>query len=80
VKTVINEMTAKLKAMGPLGLPEKFEAWDAEVIELARGISGGPRPPVAPGTTDGSAADTLRVPAANRPCPGQPGKPEVAHA
>jgi F420-non-reducing hydrogenase iron-sulfur subunit len=41
VKTVINEMTAKLKALGPLSLPEKFELWDAEVIELARRIRRG---------------------------------------
>jgi F420-non-reducing hydrogenase iron-sulfur subunit len=36
VKTVINEMTAQLKALGPLGLPGKFVSWDHEVIELAR--------------------------------------------
>ncbi len=36
VKTVINEMTAQLRALGPLGLPGRFEAWDQEVIALAR--------------------------------------------
>jgi F420-non-reducing hydrogenase iron-sulfur subunit len=36
VKTVINEMTAQIKALGPLGLPQKFEAWDQEVIAQAR--------------------------------------------
>ncbi len=36
VKTVINEMTAQLRALGPLGLPAKFEGWDEEVIALAR--------------------------------------------
>jgi F420-non-reducing hydrogenase iron-sulfur subunit len=36
VKSVINEMTAQIKALGPLGLPEKFAEWDQEVIELAR--------------------------------------------
>ena len=36
VKSVINEMTAQLKALGPLGMPEKFESWDQEVIEIAR--------------------------------------------
>ena len=35
VKTVINEMTAQLKVLGPLGVPQKFEAWDREVTELA---------------------------------------------
>ncbi len=36
VKTVINEMTQQLKALGPLDLPQKFADWDAEVIALAR--------------------------------------------
>ena len=36
VKTVINEMTAQLTALGPLGLPQKFAEWDQEVIALAR--------------------------------------------
>lgn len=36
VKSVINEMTAQITALGPLGLPEKFAAWDEEVIEIAR--------------------------------------------
>jgi len=36
VKTVINDMTAQIKALGPLGLPQKFEEWDQEVIALAR--------------------------------------------
>jgi len=38
VKTVINEMTAQLKALGPLGVPAKFETWDREVTELARRV------------------------------------------
>jgi F420-non-reducing hydrogenase iron-sulfur subunit len=36
VKSVINAMTAQLKALGPLGLPQKFEEWDQEVIALAQ--------------------------------------------
>ncbi len=36
VKSVINEMTTQIKALGPLELPEKFASWDQEVIELAR--------------------------------------------
>ena len=36
VKTVINEMTAQITALGPLGLPQKFAEWDQEVIALAR--------------------------------------------
>lgn len=33
VKTVINEMTADLKRLGPLKLPAKFVEWDVEAIE-----------------------------------------------
>ncbi len=36
VKFVINEMTAQLRALGPLGLPEKSAIWDQEIIALAR--------------------------------------------
>jgi F420-non-reducing hydrogenase iron-sulfur subunit len=36
VKSVINEMTAQIKALGPLGVPEKTAAWDQEIIALAR--------------------------------------------
>jgi F420-non-reducing hydrogenase iron-sulfur subunit len=38
VKFVINEMTAQIKALGPLNLPQKFANWDREVIELARHV------------------------------------------
>jgi F420-non-reducing hydrogenase iron-sulfur subunit len=31
VKNVINDMTAKVKALGPLRLPEKFKEWDLEM-------------------------------------------------
>ena len=34
VKTVINEMTAQIKALGPLGMPQKFEDWDRELDQL----------------------------------------------
>lgn len=36
VKTVINEMTEQVRALGPLGLPRKFEEWDRE-MELLEG-------------------------------------------
>jgi hypothetical protein len=42
VKVVINEMTEQIKALGPLGLPQRFEEWDREVIELAREIQRQP--------------------------------------
>ena len=35
VKTVINDMTAQIQALGPLAVPEQFAAWDAEVSALA---------------------------------------------
>jgi len=38
VKTVINEMTAEIKALGPLGLPGRAAKWDEEVIALARRV------------------------------------------
>jgi F420-non-reducing hydrogenase iron-sulfur subunit len=34
VKTVINEMTAQIKVLGPLGIPKKFEEWDRELDQL----------------------------------------------
>ena len=34
VKTVINDMVQKVKALGPLGLPERFKDWDSEMDEL----------------------------------------------
>lgn len=35
VKSVINEMVAQLEALGPLGMPRRFEEWDRELIRLA---------------------------------------------
>ena len=40
VKTVINEMTEQVRALGPLGLPKKFEEWDKELESLEHEISG----------------------------------------
>jgi F420-non-reducing hydrogenase iron-sulfur subunit len=34
VKTVINEMTEQVRALGPLGLPKKFTEWDKELESL----------------------------------------------
>jgi F420-non-reducing hydrogenase iron-sulfur subunit len=31
VKSVINDMVQKLEALGPLGIPARFEEWDAEM-------------------------------------------------
>ncbi len=38
VKLVIDDMVAKVRALGPLGLPERFEAWDAELSALEEAI------------------------------------------
>ncbi len=58
VKRVVNEMTAQLRALGPLGLPQKFAAWDREVTALAREVhardaAAGPCPDRAPSTQPG---------------------------
>jgi F420-non-reducing hydrogenase iron-sulfur subunit len=39
VKTVINDMTAKVRALGPLGLPGKFADWDREMEELEHAVN-----------------------------------------
>ena len=38
VKTVVNEMVAQLTELGPLALPQKFEAWDRELDHLAHRV------------------------------------------
>lgn len=38
VRQVVNEMTEQIRALGPLGLPQKFEAWDREVERLAADV------------------------------------------
>ena len=32
VKTVVNDMVEKVRALGPLSLPERFQSWDKEVM------------------------------------------------
>jgi F420-non-reducing hydrogenase iron-sulfur subunit len=34
VKTVINDMVAKIRALGPLGLPDHFKEWDKEMESM----------------------------------------------
>jgi F420-non-reducing hydrogenase iron-sulfur subunit len=38
VKTVINEMVEQVRALGPLGLPKRFEEWDRERMKLEDAI------------------------------------------
>ncbi len=34
VKLVVNDMVAKVRALGPLGLPQRFQEWDREMESL----------------------------------------------
>jgi F420-non-reducing hydrogenase iron-sulfur subunit len=38
VRTVINEMSATIRRLGPLGIPAKVEEWDREMEQFAAGI------------------------------------------
>jgi F420-non-reducing hydrogenase iron-sulfur subunit len=38
VKLVINDMVAKVRALGPLGLPGRFREWDREIAALGRAV------------------------------------------
>jgi len=42
VKRVVNELTETIRKLGPLGIPQKQEAWDQEVVELARRVAQQP--------------------------------------
>jgi F420-non-reducing hydrogenase iron-sulfur subunit len=39
VKWAINDMTAKIQALGPLGMPAKFQKWDQEMEGLEQAIN-----------------------------------------
>ncbi len=41
VKRVINEMTETIRALGPLGIPQKFAAWDQEMEAFAAHVEAG---------------------------------------
>lgn len=41
VKVVVNEMVERIRALGPLGLPERWAQWDREVGELAERVAAG---------------------------------------
>ena len=41
VKTVVNDMVEKIKALGPLSLPEHFRSWDREVMTEAEAQAHG---------------------------------------
>jgi F420-non-reducing hydrogenase iron-sulfur subunit len=39
VRTVVNDMTAKVRELGPLNLPGKFKEWDKEIDSLEHTIA-----------------------------------------
>jgi F420-non-reducing hydrogenase iron-sulfur subunit len=39
LKNVVNDMVARLKEAGPLGMPKKFKEWDKEIEELEEEIN-----------------------------------------
>jgi F420-non-reducing hydrogenase iron-sulfur subunit len=39
VKTVINDMVEQIRALGPLGLPRRFEEWDREMTALEEAVA-----------------------------------------
>jgi F420-non-reducing hydrogenase iron-sulfur subunit len=47
VKTVMNDMTLKVKALGPLGMPKKFQDWDQEMASLEQKVNEGSEKEVA---------------------------------
>jgi F420-non-reducing hydrogenase iron-sulfur subunit len=40
VRTVINDMVTKVRALGPLGIPKQFKEWDKEMESLEEQIVG----------------------------------------
>ena len=39
VKRVVNEMVGQIEKLGPLGMPQKFEAWDGEMAHFAAQVA-----------------------------------------
>jgi len=39
VRTVVNDMVAKVRALGPLNLPGRFQEWDKEIGELEQAVA-----------------------------------------
>jgi len=42
VKLVINDMVAKVRTLGPLALPRRFQEWDTELVSLAHAAEAAP--------------------------------------
>ncbi|MDD5629687.1 MAG: hydrogenase iron-sulfur subunit [Elusimicrobia bacterium] len=47
VRAVVNEMTARVRALGPLDLPGRFQEWDKEMEELEKRVGTADAPEVA---------------------------------
>jgi F420-non-reducing hydrogenase iron-sulfur subunit len=47
VKSVINDMVGKVRALGPLNLPGRFADWDREMEKLGEEVKAGEAAPVA---------------------------------
>jgi F420-non-reducing hydrogenase iron-sulfur subunit len=72
VKTVVNEMTAQIKALGPLGMPQAFAAWDREVSELARRTNAPEDTDPEHSSVEGEVREGLATPV------GAPAEPQVS--
>jgi len=44
VKHVVNEMVEQVRQLGPLTLPQRFEAWDHELAGLEAAVADEPVP------------------------------------
>jgi F420-non-reducing hydrogenase iron-sulfur subunit len=61
VKRVVNEMTQQIRALGPLGMPQKFRDWDQEVIELARHAQAAAAPACCCGAASAPKEEVVHV-------------------
>lgn len=48
VRRVINEMVEQIRKLGPLGMPDKFAAWDEEIARLEASVAAAEAPAEEP--------------------------------
>jgi F420-non-reducing hydrogenase iron-sulfur subunit len=65
VKTVINEMVARITELGPLGIPQKFEEWDKEMEHFVQHVQCAEAAKGAPCCSHGQAAQSAKMEAAH---------------
>jgi len=58
VKRVVNEMVATLTPLGPLGIPQKFDAWDSEMEHFAEHVAAREAAAAAAGAKPASKPQT----------------------